>query len=54
MLHLLFPLGLGALVLILVSLDIRKTAKTESRLVNAHWLDEPRKFHMMTRWGAQY
>lgn len=54
MLYFLIPIGLGLIAAALIVADVRRAAKSESRLVNAHWLDDRRKFHMMARWGAQY
>ena len=30
-----------------------KTWESEGRIINANWLDDEEKFHLISRWGAQ-
>lgn len=46
---------LGVLVpVVLFSNTASKSWEDESRIVNAHWLNSADKFHLISRWGAQY
>ncbi|MCW8858391.1 MAG: hypothetical protein OQK50_03460 [Deltaproteobacteria bacterium] len=42
-----------ALVVILGAIK-QKNGEDNSRIVNASWLDSDDKFHLISRWGAQY
>ncbi|MDX2493469.1 MAG: hypothetical protein QNK27_00710 [Desulfuromusa sp.] len=30
-----------------------KTCESEGRMINANWMDDKEKFHLISRWGAQ-
>lgn len=46
-------IGLGIIFTLLIFGFISlKTWESEGRIINASWLDDEEKFHIISRWGA--
>lgn len=47
-------IGFGIIFSLLIFGSISlKTWESEGRIINADWLDDDEKFHLVSRWGAQ-
>ncbi len=46
-------LGFISLLIILGAIR-QKSWENDGRILNADWLDNDTKFHLISRWGAQY